>query len=66
MVTHPSTFYLLRVINTHSSFIRGADALFTFECGVLFIRRAIRMSQEAKVCHAAACNIYLTKKSYVD
>lgn len=50
MVTHPSTFYLLIVINTHSSFIRGAYALLTFECGV-FIRRAVCMSQEARVCH---------------
>lgn len=47
MVTHPSTFYSLIVINTHSSFIGGAYALLTFECGV-FIRRAICMSQEAK------------------
>lgn len=39
MVNHPSTFYSLIVINTHSSFIRGHRALFSFECGV-FIRRA--------------------------
>lgn len=64
MVTHPSTFYLLIVINTHSSFIRGAYALLTFECGYLY--------GEPFECHrkqrsaTAACNIYLMKKSYVD
>lgn len=48
MVTHPSTFYSVIVINTHTAASsEGAGALSTSECGYL-IRWATRVSQEAE------------------
>lgn len=48
MVTHPSTFYSVIVINTHTAASsEGAGALPTSECGYL-IRWATRVSQEAE------------------
>lgn len=62
MVTQPSTFYLLIVMNTHSSFNRGAILLLSFFFNVEYLGELFACHRKQKSA-IAACNNNLIKKN---